>query len=67
MCWEFGPVNSIIQTIWKNRTKIIGAFEMKRSGTLRFRKPERSDVGKVLLMWFQQDRSEKSQSAVISS
>jgi hypothetical protein len=25
--WEFGLVNSTIQTIYKNRTKIISAFE----------------------------------------
>jgi len=25
--WEYGLVNSTIQTIWKNRTKIISAFE----------------------------------------
>jgi hypothetical protein len=27
VCREFGLVNSKIQTIWKHRTKIIGAFE----------------------------------------
>jgi len=26
---EFGLVNSTIQAIWKNRTKIISAFEQK--------------------------------------
>jgi len=67
VCWEFGPVNSTTQTIWKNRTKIISAFEQNRSRTMRFRKPEQSDVEKALLMRFQQDRSEKSQSAVIFS
>jgi hypothetical protein len=30
---EFGPLNSTIQTIWKNKTKIISAFE--RDGTKR--------------------------------
>jgi hypothetical protein len=27
VCLELSLVNSIIQTIWKNRTKIISAFE----------------------------------------
>jgi hypothetical protein len=27
VCPEFGLVNSTIQTIWKNRTRIISAFE----------------------------------------
>jgi hypothetical protein len=27
MCWKFGLVNSTIQTIWKNRDKIVSAYE----------------------------------------
>jgi hypothetical protein len=44
MCLEFGLVNSTIQTIWKNRIKIISAPERKGSRTQRSRKTERSDV-----------------------
>jgi hypothetical protein len=29
MCREFGFLNFAIQTIWKNRTKVICAFERK--------------------------------------
>jgi hypothetical protein len=31
VCREFGLVNSVIQMICKNRTKIIGAFEWNGS------------------------------------
>jgi hypothetical protein len=27
VCWDFGLVNIMIQTIWKNRTKVISAFD----------------------------------------
>jgi hypothetical protein len=30
LCQGFGLVNSTIQMIWKNRTKIISVFERKR-------------------------------------
>ena len=43
-CRKFDLVNSKIQTIWKNRTKIFTAFE--ENG---FREPERIDVDKSLL------------------
>jgi hypothetical protein len=33
---EFGLVNSMIQIIWKNRTKIISMFEQNRSGIKQF-------------------------------
>jgi len=49
---KFGPVNSTIETIWKNRTKIISAFEQNGSRIKRFREPERSDVDEALLNWF---------------
>ena len=44
LCWEYGLVNSTIQTIWKTRTKIISPLDQNASRTMRFRKPERSDV-----------------------
>ena len=45
---EFGLVNSTIQKICKNRTKIISAFKQNGSRIKRFRKPERSDVSEAL-------------------
>ena len=57
VCREFGPENSTIQTIWRNRTKIISAFEVNGSKVKLFRKPGRSDV-KALLNWFKQDGSD---------
>jgi hypothetical protein len=42
--WEFVLINSMIQTIWKNRTKIISACEQNGSRKKRFRKPEPSDT-----------------------
>jgi hypothetical protein len=48
VCREIGLVNSMIQTIWKNRTKIISAFEQN----------ERSDVDEALLKWFKYERSD---------
>jgi len=38
---EFGLINSMIQTIWKNRTKIISAFEWNGSRIKRFQMPEK--------------------------
>jgi len=38
--WEFGLINSLIQMTCKNRAKIIGVFEQKRSGIKQFRNPE---------------------------
>jgi hypothetical protein len=32
VCWEFGLINSTIQLIWKNRTKVISAFEQNGPG-----------------------------------
>ena len=48
-CLEFGLVNSTIQTMWKNITKIISAFEQNGSRIKRFRKTEGSDVDKAPL------------------
>jgi hypothetical protein len=46
---EFGHVNSTIQRIWKDRTKIIDASEQNEWRIKRFRMPERSDVEEALL------------------
>jgi hypothetical protein len=59
MCREFGLINSMIKTIWRNRTKIISAFEQNRSRIKRFRKPEGSDFDEALLKSFKQQRSVK--------
>jgi hypothetical protein len=58
MCREFGLVNSTVQTIWRNRDKIVSAFEQNGSRIERLRKPERSDVDEALLKLFKQQRSE---------
>jgi hypothetical protein len=58
VCREFGLVNSTVQTIWKNRGKIVSSFEQNGSGIKRLRKPERNDVDEALLKWFKQQRSE---------
>jgi hypothetical protein len=36
LCQGFGLVNSTIQMIWKNRTKIISVFERNRSRIKNF-------------------------------
>lgn len=46
--WEYGLVHSTIQNIWKNRTKMISAFEQSGSRIKRFRKPQRRDVDERL-------------------
>lgn len=56
VCVELSLVNSMIQTIWKNRTQIISAFEQNR---LRINwLPEWSDVDEALLKWLKQERSD---------
>jgi hypothetical protein len=60
VCWECGLVNCTIQTICKNRTKIISAFEQKGSEIQRFRNPERSDVDETLLNWIKEERSDSA-------
>ena len=52
MCREFGVVSFTIQTMWKNRTEIVSAFERNGSKIKRFRKPELIDVDEALLKWF---------------
>jgi transposase-like protein len=54
VCGQFGLVNSTIKKIWKNRTKIIRAFEQNGPRTKQLRKPEPSDVNEALLKWFKQ-------------
>ena len=53
-------VNSTIQATCKSRTKMINAFDQNRSKIKGFRKPERSDVDKLLLKWFKEERSDVS-------
>lgn len=57
MCHAFGLVNYTVQTIWKNRTKIVGAFELNGSRIKRLQKPEQINVDEALLKWFKQLRS----------
>lgn len=52
VCREFGLVNSMMQAIWKNRTKIISTFEHKGYRINKLRKSERSDVDEAMLKWF---------------
>jgi hypothetical protein len=52
--WECGLINSMIETIWKNRTQIISACEQKGWRRKQFRKPERYDIDVTLLKWFKQ-------------
>jgi len=49
VCLEFGLVNSTIQKICKNRTKIISGFEQKGSRVKRFRTPGGRDDDEALL------------------
>jgi len=62
---DVGPkdslVNSRIETICKNGTKIGSAFEQNGSRIKQFRKPERSDVSEALFRWFQQERNDNVQ------
>jgi hypothetical protein len=51
-CRESHLVNSVIQKICKNRTKIFSEFEQKRSRIKCFQKLERSDIDEALLKWF---------------
>jgi hypothetical protein len=52
VCQEFDLIKSTMQTIWKNKTKIISVFEWSGSKIKRFLKPEQSDVDEALLKWF---------------
>ena len=49
VCRKFGVVNSTIQNIWKNTTKIISTNEQIGSRIKRVRKAERCAVYDVLL------------------
>ena len=61
MCLEFGVVNSMIQMMSKNRTKIFSAFERNISRIKGYSKTERIDVDEALLKWLQQKRSDNAQ------
>jgi hypothetical protein len=62
---EFGSVSSIIQPMWKNRDKIVSAFEENGSQIKRLRKPERSDVDEALLKWSKQKKVKMFRLAVL--
>jgi hypothetical protein len=55
---EIGRLFSMIQKIWKNKTKIVSAFVQNGSRKKRHLKSEGPDVDDALLTWFQQDRSD---------
>lgn len=57
MCQKYGLVNSTIQRIWENRTKIMCVSENSGSRIKRFGKTERSDVEEALLKRLKHDRS----------
>jgi len=48
---EFGLLNSKIKVTWENRTKIISVFEKDGSRKMLFRKPQRGEVGELLLTY----------------
>ena len=65
--WEYGIVNSTVQTIWINRTKIISAFEQNGWRIKRFRKTERRDVDEALIKRFKRERErEREKDSVFS-
>ena len=51
-CRKFGLVNSTVETIWKNRPKLLVRLNRRGSRIKRYRRPERSDVDEALLKWF---------------
>ena len=55
---EFGIINSTVQEICKNRTKIISVSEQNGWRIKGWRKPEPSDVDEAVLTWLQQERSD---------
>jgi len=56
--WEFGLINTVIQTIWKSRIQIICMFEQNGLRIKQFQKLEQIDVTISLLKWFKQQRSD---------
>lgn len=60
LCREFGLINSTIEKICKNRTKIPCAFwnELNRSRIKQLGKPESGDVNEALFKWFRQQRTD---------
>lgn len=57
VCREFGLANSTVCTIWKDRQKIIDAFQHGSSRAKKIRKPIRQDLDEALLKWFTQQRT----------
>jgi predicted Zn-dependent protease len=55
---EIDLLFSIIQTIWKNTTKIVSALVQNGSRKKRLLKSEGRDVDDVKFTWFRQDRSD---------
>ena len=49
VCQEFGVLNSIIQTIWKNKIEIISVLGQNGLRIKQFQKPEQSDINQALL------------------
>jgi len=48
VCWEFCPVNSTIQMIWKKQNQNLSTGEQNGLKIKRFLKPERSDIYEAL-------------------
>jgi hypothetical protein len=46
------------QMIWKNRNKIITAFEWNGLRIKWLKMPEQSDIGKAPIMWFKKETSD---------
>jgi len=57
MYQEFCFINSKIQMIWKDRTKIVSALEKNGWRIKRFWKPGWSDINKGLIKWVKQERT----------
>ena len=55
---EFVLVNFAIQKVFKNRAKIISAFEENGWTIKRLRKPERSDAIEALMKWFKPQKND---------
>jgi hypothetical protein len=55
---EFVLVKCAFQNIFKNRAKIISAFEENGTTVKRLRKPGRSDANEALLKWFNPQKND---------
>lgn len=58
ICKSTGLVTSTVSTIWKNRDKILEAFEKNKGTSKRLKVAEKSDLDKAALIWFTQQRNE---------